>query len=210
MKKTRIVIIDYGSGNLKSVYNAIFSLNQLNCEVVISQNSEDLVLATHIILPGVGAFGDCMDGISRIPNLINKIKEHIISKPFLGICVGMQLLADFGYENGKRSGLGFIRGEIKKLNSDNNLLKIPHIGWNDLQIVGEHKILNGIKNEDHAYFVHSYYFDNIDSKNILATCKYGSNIIPAIINKGNIFATQFHPEKSSGAGLRFLENFIKL
>ena len=209
MEKSKIVIINYNSGNIRSVFNAISSIKTPNQEVLISQNPKDLKDATHIILPGVGAYKDCMRGLLEVAGMVEEIKIQIKNKkPFLGICVGMQLLSDFGYEDGKSAGLGLILGEVKKINSENGSLKIPHIGWNELEIVKNHEILNGIKAGDHVYFVHSYLFETKDSKNVIAQVSYGVNKINAIIAKDNIIATQFHPEKSADAGVRFLKNFI--
>ena len=178
MEKSKIVIIDYNSGNIRSVFNALSSIKNANQEVLISQNPQDLKDATHIILPGVGAYKDCMDGLSSVSGMIDEMKIQIRNKkPFLGICVGMQLLSDFGYEDGKCAGLGLISGEVKKINSDSGALKIPHIGWNELEIVKNHKILEGIKEGDHFYFVHSYLFEVENSQNVIARVSYGSNKI---------------------------------
>lgn len=209
MKKSKVVIIDYGSGNLKSVFNALDSIKNENQQILISSNSSDLQDATHIILPGVGAFEDCMNGLLSCPSMVQEIKLQIKNgKPFLGICVGMQLLADIGYEDGKTVGLGLIPGEVKKMESDNGQLKIPHIGWNNLNILSSHPILSEIKDGDHVYFVHSYYFKTKNQSDVVAQVAYGSNKINAIIAKDNIVATQFHPEKSAVAGLKLLKNFI--
>ncbi len=206
---SKIVIIDYGSGNLSSVLNAVESVKNQDSEVLISSNPEDLKSATHIILPGVGAFADCMSGLKSIPQMIETLKNQILiaKKPFLGICVGMQLLADKGYEYGEHVGLGLIKGKVVALDDQNGQLKIPHMGWNDLQIKSNHPILEGLKTGDHAYFVHSYHFICEDENNILAQVEYGQKI-NAIIARENIIATQFHPEKSAETGLKLLKNFI--
>ncbi len=210
MKKSKIVIINYNSGNIRSVFNAISSIKTEYQEVLISQNPNDLKDATHIILPGVGTYKDCMNELSSVAGMIEEIKLQIRNKkPFLGICVGMQLLSDFGYEDGKNAGLGLISGEVKKIDSENGFLKIPHIGWNELEIVKNHYILNGIKDGDHVYFVHSYLFEVKNDYHVFATVSYGKSKISAIIAKENIVATQFHPEKSAQAGLRLLKNFIE-
>ncbi len=209
MIKSKITIIDYNSGNLRSVFNAISSIKEDGQEVVISSKPGDLKDATHIILPGVGAFKDCMSNLQAVPGMIEEIKNQIKNKkPFLGICVGMQLLADIGYEDGKTVGLELISGDVKKINNDNNSLKIPHIGWNNLETKSNHKILSGIKSNDHVYFVHSYLFNTKDQNNVVASVTYGTNKINAIIAKDNIVATQFHPEKSAEAGLQLLKNFM--
>lgn len=212
MSITKIVIIDYLSGNLRSVFNAITLIKEDNHEVLISSNPEDLRSATHIILPGVGSFKDCMSGLSSINGMVDEIKIQIQNnKPFLGICVGMQLLANIGHENGETKGLSLISGEVKKISNDNSSIKVPHIGWNNLEIISNHKILEGLNEGDHVYFVHSYSLHQpIDDNNTLAQVSYGSNKICSIIAKDNVIATQFHPEKSAKPGLQLLKNFINL
>jgi imidazole glycerol-phosphate synthase subunit HisH len=206
----KIVIIDYGSGNLQSVLNAFIKINP-DFDVKISNKAADLKTATHIILPGVGAFADCIKALSAIGGMIDTLKEEILinKKPFLGICVGMQLLANIGLEYGKSAGLGFIEGNVGKIDDQNKSLKIPHIGWNEVEFEQKHPILKNIKNNEHFYFVHSFKFMAENSENIIATTNYGQKIT-AIIAKNNIVATQFHPEKSSDAGLQILENFSQL
>jgi glutamine amidotransferase len=209
----KIVIIDYGSGNLQSVFNAISTIKTPNQEVKISNNPEDLKSATHIILPGVGAFGDCISNLKAINGMVEELQIQVLKnkKPFLGICVGMQLLADFGFEHGKYEGLGFVAGDVIEIDDQNGSLKVPHIGWNDLQIKptlsSPHPILSGIKNGEHFYFVHSFHFQTHNQNDVIATVNYGGEI-NAILAKDNIVATQFHPEKSSDAGLKMLKNFI--
>lgn len=205
------VIIDYESGNLQSVFNAIDSIKRPTDIVIISSNPSDLKSATHIILPGVGTFGDCISSLRTIKGMIEELQLQVITnkKPFLGICVGMQLLADFGFEYGNNSGLGFIPGNVVKINNPNNILKVPHIGWNDIYIKKSHPILKGILDGEHFYFVHSFYFVPNNEDDVLATVNYGSKIT-AMISRDNIIATQFHPEKSSAAGLLLLKNFIRL
>lgn len=210
MQKSKTVIIDYGSGNLQSAFNACELIKDNNQEIIISNNPDDLKSATHIILPGVGSFNDCISGLKAIPDMLQELKKQVLTekKPFLGICVGMQLLATKGYENGQHQGLDFIAGKVVKIDNQNNNLKIPHIGWNDLQLKqNSHPLLQGIKTGDHAYFVHSYHFICDHQDNVLATVDYGGKI-NAIIAKDNIVAVQFHPEKSSETGLRLLKNFM--
>jgi glutamine amidotransferase len=209
-KTSKIVIIDYGSGNLQSVLNAIELIKNPDQEVLISSNPHDLKSATHIILPGVGAFGDCISSLRNIPEMIQILNDQVLNKkkPFLGICVGMQLLANKGFEYGEYEGLEFISGKVIVLDDKNNTLKIPHMGWNDLQIKSNnHPVLKDLQTGDHLYFVHSYHFVCDNEKDVLATATYGQRIT-AIISKDNIIATQFHPEKSSEIGLKFLKNFI--
>jgi len=212
MTNQKIIIIDYGSGNLASVRNALELIKNSNQEILISDNPADLELATHIILPGVGAFGDCISSLKAIPQMQEILEDQILKykKPFLGICVGMQLLADVGYEYGKNKGLGFIQGKVKKIDDQNDSLKIPHMGWNDLIVKSNsHPVLVDIKSGDHVYFVHSYYFIPDNENEVLAYVDYGTKIT-AIIAKENIVATQFHPEKSDKIGLKLLKNFINL
>ena len=209
MSKSKVVIIDYGSGNLQSVFNALEMVKTPSHTIQISNNPEDLKSATHIILPGVGAFGDCISNLKAIKGMVEELQIQILKnkKPFLGICVGMQLLADFGFEYGKHSGLGFISGNVIEIDNQNNSLKVPHIGWNNISIHKHHPILDGIQDGEHFYFVHSFHFVPKNQNNIVATVNYGSDLT-AIISKDNIVATQFHPEKSADAGLRILKNFI--
>ena len=212
-----VLIIDYGSGNIKSVYNSIkrtlYSFNKFS-EVKVSRNLSEIEKADKIILPGVGSFDQCMDRIRKIKDLIETLKDQVITKkkPFLGICVGMQILADYGYENQKTRGLSWINGDVKPiknfLNSSQNL-KIPHMGWNSLSINKNNNLLRDITDKDQFYFVHSYFFDIKHRKNIICNTKYGINI-PAIVNHDNIFGFQFHPEKSGKSGLKILYNWLKL
>ena len=207
---SKIVIIDYKSGNLQSVFNALESIKNSSDTIQISNIPNDLESATHIILPGVGAFGDCISSLRAIKGMVEALKLQIMinKKPFLGICVGMQLLADFGLEYGNHSGLGFISGNVVGIDNLDNQLKIPHIGWNNIDIKKPHPILEGIKNGEHFYFVHSFKFIPKDQNDVVAIIEYGEETV-AILAKENIIATQFHPEKSSDAGLLMLKNFIQ-
>ena len=213
-----VLIIDYGSGNIKSVYNSVKkTLNNYNMpiEVKVSNNLLEIKNAYKIILPGVGSFNQCMDRINKTDDLVGTLNDEIITKkkPFLGICVGMQILADYGYENKKTKGLSWINGEVKSLkNFTNHLqnLKIPHMGWNNLSVNSKTiNLLHDITDKDQFYFVHSYFFDIKNKKNIICNTKYGIDI-PAIINEDNIFGFQFHPEKSGSSGLKILYNWLKL
>ena len=204
----KIIIIDYGSGNVASVYNALRNIDS-NCLIEITNNESELKSSTHIILPGVGAFNDCMQGLRQQPNFLSELRKQIIKekKPFLGLCVGMQVLASIGYENGEHQGLNYINGRVKKLAEEN--LKIPHMGWNELMIKNnKHPLLKNIAQGDHFYFANSYHFICQNDNNVLAQVQYGSNKINAIIAKENIVGAQFHPEKSAEKGLEFLKNFI--
>ena len=213
-----VLIIDYGSGNIKSVYNSVKkTLNNFNMtiEVKVSNNLLEIKNSDKIILPGVGSFNQCMDRINKTEDLVGTLNDQIITKkkPFLGICVGMQILADYGYENKKTKGLSWINGEVKSLKNftdHSQNLKVPHMGWNNLSINSKTiNLLHNITDEDQFYFVHSYFFDIKNKKNIISNTKYGIEI-PAIINYDNIFGFQFHPEKSGSSGLKILYNWLKL
>ena len=212
-----VLIIDYGSGNIKSVYNSVKkTLQNLNKYFVlkVSNNLSEIKKADKIILPGVGSFDQCMNRIIKINDLVETLNDQVITKrkPFLGICVGMQILADYGYENHKTKGLSWIDGDVKSLKKSRFVtqdLKIPHMGWNNLSINKKNNLFDNINDEDQFYFVHSYFFDIKQKKNIICNTKYGIDI-PAIINKDNIFGFQFHPEKSGQSGLKILYNWLKL
>lgn len=206
----KIAIIDYGAGNLQSVLNAFKSLGSKD-EIIISNKAEQIKSASHFILPGVGAFGDCMQGLKKIEGLSEMLHKQIIGekKPLLGICVGMQVLASKGFENGEYNGLGFIDGKVVKIETNADL-KIPHMGWNQLIIRPEqaaHPVLKGIKNGDHVYFANSFHFICQNEGNVLAQVEYGIKM-NALIAKKNIIGIQFHPEKSGETGLQILQNFL--
>jgi imidazole glycerol-phosphate synthase subunit HisH len=204
----KVVIIDYGAGNVESVVNAMLAVKG-DVEIVISNKISDLKSANHIILPGVGAFGDCMEGLKAIEGFLPELRKQVLveKKPFLGVCVGMQVLSSIGYENGEHAGLGFINGKVEKISGEN--LKIPHMGWNEILIKPEvkHAVLKDIKSGEHFYFANSYHFISQNEHNVLAQVEYGSKLA-AIVAKENIFGAQFHPEKSGEAGLKFLKNFL--
>lgn len=198
-----ITIIDYGMGNLKSVYNA---LKKVNFDCQISSEVTDIEMADKLILPGVGAFKDAMDNLQNLDLILPIRKKVNDGCPLLGICLGMQMLFDEGYECELRKGLGFIEGKIKLMNSKENL-KIPHIGWNRLEFNRENKILNNINKESFIYYVHSFMATEMIDENLIAYSKYGDINIPGIVNKGNVYGMQFHPEKSGEVGLKILKNF---
>jgi len=198
-----IGIIDYGMGNLRSVQKA---LELLGGETVITSDCDVLIACDGIILPGVGAFPDAIENLKS--KKIDKAIEEIVkrNKPLLGICLGMQLFFDESDEIRICKGLGLIKGKITRIEGN---VKIPHMGWNNLDIKSQCKILEGVKDGSYAYFVHSYLAVDMDENNINAVTSYGSEI-PAVVSKGNVFGTQFHPEKSGELGMKLLENFIKL
>ncbi len=203
-----ITIIDYGSGNVLSAQKSFIKVaqeNNIETQVLISNNLNDIKKSSHIVLPGQGAFATCMDGIKKKDGLIEELYKFAIinKKPFLGICVGMQMLATSSEENGVHEGLGWIEGRIKPLPKNN--LKLPHMGWNAVKPVKKNSILNSMKD---YYFVHSYYFKCKDTVNILAETQYGINFA-SIVGKENIYGVQFHPEKSSSQGLSLIKNFLK-
>ena len=203
--KKKICILDYGSGNVKSVENLI---KYLNYDVLISNNPKDIVDSTHLILPGVGSFEYSMKKINeKIP--ISILETEVLSKKkfFMGICVGMQVLANYGNENGKFTGLGWVKGEVNKLQVNN--LPLPHIGWNNCEVNVQDKIFNGLKEIRDFYFLHSYSINLENTKEIIASTTYGS-IFCSVLKKENIYGIQFHPEKSQKAGMTLINNFINL
>ncbi len=207
-KKTKAVIIDYGSGNLKSVFNA-FKLAGFG-DVKVTRDFNDLLLSTHIILPGVGSFSDCMNGLVALPGMIEALQDAVIKKkkPFLGICVGMQLMASYGKENGTTKGLDWISGVVVKITPKDPVLKIPHMGWNNINFNKKlHPIWKKFTLGPHAYFVHSYQFIPTNKDAVLATTDYGENIT-AVVGVENIIGTQFHPEKSQKFGQSFIKEFL--
>lgn len=208
----KTVIIDYGSGNLRSAEKStIRAAKDLDMNVVVTRSPNEVLSADRIILPGVGAFADCMAGLNALEGMRAALEEAVIERgrPFLGICVGMQLLACAGLEHGRTEGLGWIAGEVEILSfPEDTSLKIPHMGWNDLEIDQSHEVLNGINSGDHSYFVHSFHFKAAKQNNIIAHVDYGGKI-NAIVGRDNIVGTQFHPEKSQQVGLKLLENFLK-
>ncbi len=200
-----IAILDYDAGNIKSVEKAILSLGE---EVILTKDREEILNADKVILPGVGAFGEAMEKLNDY-NLVPVIKEVVARKiPFLGICLGLQLLFERSEETKGVEGLGILKGEICKFNSDMEL-KIPHMGWNALSYPSEGRLFKGLDEGAYVYFVHSYYLKAMDESIVKATAEYGINF-HASVEKDNVFACQFHPEKSSDVGLQILKNFIQL
>lgn len=199
-----IAIIDYDAGNLKSVEKAC---RRLGAQAVITREAGEILKASHVILPGVGAFGTAMEQLKKYE--LDKVIYEAVDKglPFLGICLGQQLLFEGSSESAGVEGLGILRGGIVKI-PDTEGLKIPHIGWNSLELQNDGRLFAGIEAQPYVYFVHSYYLQAEDEKIVKAVTEYGARI-HASVESGNVFACQFHPEKSSSAGLKILENFIK-
>ncbi|MBQ7429594.1 MAG: imidazole glycerol phosphate synthase subunit HisH [Butyrivibrio sp.] len=201
-----VAIIDYDAGNIKSVEKAFQFIGQ---DTVVTRDPEQIYRADHVVLPGVGAFGDAMDKLNKY-GLVEVIKT-VTSKevPFIGICLGQQLLFDSSEESVGAVGLGILRGQIKKIPNNNGQLKIPQIGWNNLAYPSKGRLFEGIDEGQYVYFVHSYYLHAEERDIVKATTEYGT-LIDASVEKGNIFACQFHPEKSSDVGMQILKNFVKI
>ena len=207
----RTALIDYGSGNLASAAKALArAATDTGQEIVTTADPEIVLNAERIVLPGVGAFAECMRGLKAVPGMVDVLREKVLKEgaPFLGICVGMQLLATVGREFGDHPGLGWIAGEVVKITPDDPNLKIPHMGWNELKLLAPHPLLAGISNGAHAYFVHSYQFKPILPDDLFATTDYGGPLTAMVANE-NIAGTQFHPEKSQATGIKLLENFLR-
>lgn len=232
----RLMIIDYGSGNLRSVAKAFERVAGKDFAIEVSNDAAAIEHASHIVLPGVGAFADCMAGLAALPGMRQALAMHALQRqrPFLGICVGMQMLLEKGMEHGEHAGLGWIGGCVISLAEEvggrqadpalrgapwgaqeartggNYNLKIPHMGWNNLHLCSPgHPLLNGIAENDHAYFVHSFHAVCTHGEDVLAEVEYGQRIT-AVIGRGNLLGTQFHPEKSQATGLTLLRNFLNL
>ncbi len=212
----RTVIIDYGSGNLHSAHKALERAAG-TCggvhEIVVTADARDVLNADRVVLPGVGAFADCKQGLKAVPGMLDALEKVVreAGRPFLGICVGMQLMATRGLEFGVTNGLNWIDGEVVPIKPDDRNLKIPHMGWNTLDVHQPHAILNGIETGPaglHAYFVHSFHFAAKDRKAVHAETNYGGPVT-AIVGQDNLVGTQFHPEKSQILGLKLLANFLR-
>jgi len=206
-----VTIVDYQSGNISSVINSFTEAAKGNVNLEVSSDISKIKSSDKIVLPGQGSFKSCVDSLNRINGLVDMLKEFAIinRKPLLGICVGLQMFADVGYEEEETKGLGWMSGEVSKIDNQNGKFKLPHIGWNEIDIQKESKILKDIENKSHMYFVHSYEFIPEDKSAISATTDYSSKIVCAV-EKENLFGTQFHPEKSDKTGLKIIDNFLKL
>ena len=208
-----ITVIDYGSGNLKSAAKALeAAANNINLssKIVVTADPKIIKQSDRIVLPGQGSFRDCYMGIKKIPGLSETLNEFVLvkKKPILGICVGMQLFAKTGFESQETKGFGWIDAEVRKINNMNKKLKLPHMGWNEIELKKDNFLFSNIKNKSHMYFIHSYEFMTKQKDCIIATTNYGNSIIVSVV-KENIVGTQFHPEKSQKSGLIILENFLK-
>ena len=207
---TVCAIVDYGSGNLHSAAKAFERMAaETGARILVTADAEAVRRADRIVLPGVGAFGDCRAGLRAVPGMWETLEDRIAAgTPFLGICVGMQLMATRGLEHGDFPGFGWIPGEVVRLTPADPALKIPHMGWNELKDLRPHPLLDGIRAGDHAYFVHSYHLAAENPAQVLATADHGGPATAAV-GRDNLFGTQFHPEKSQATGLRLIANFLR-
>ena len=209
----KVAIVDYGSGNLRSAWNAFqraATEAQIDADISVTADADAVAGADRVVLPGVGAFRDCRDGLHAVPGMADAVTHAAIERgaPFLGICVGMQLMATIGREHGDTPGFGWIPGAVAAIEPADSALKIPHMGWNALDApVADHPVLAGVEAGDFVYFVHSYALRADDAAHVLAHCDYGGPVT-AIVGRDNIVGTQFHPEKSQRAGLRLIANFL--
>ena len=206
-----VTIVDYNSGNISSVVNSFKKVAKEKVNIEVTSDIKKIKQSDKIVLPGQGSFKSCVDALNSIDGLAQTLNEFVMDfkKPLLGICVGLQMFADVGYEETETKGLGWIPGKVSKINNQSGNFKLPHIGWNQINIVKDSKIFKDIENNSHMYFVHSYEFIPNDKNVISATTDYSSNIVCSI-EKENVFGTQFHPEKSEKIGLMMIRNFIDI
>ena len=206
-----VTIVDYNSGNISSVVNSFKEVTKNKINLKVTSDLQEIRSSDKLVLPGQGSFKSCVDALNAIDGLSETLNEFVINdkKPLLGICVGLQMFADVGYEEAETKGLGWISGKVSKIDNQSGNFKLPHIGWNQINIVKDSKIYKDIENNSHMYFVHSYEFLPNDKNVISATTDYSSNIVCSV-EKENIFGTQFHPEKSDKIGLKIIDNFINL
>ena len=206
-----VTIVDYKSGNISSVINSFKEVARDKVKIEVTSDINKIKSSDKVVLPGQGSFKSCTDALKGINGLVETLNEFAINnkKPLLGICVGLQMFADTGYEETETKGLGWISGKVTKIENQNGKYKLPHIGWNEINILKDSRIFKGIKDKSHMYFVHSYEFVPKDKNIVLATTDYSSNHVCAV-EKDNIFGTQFHPEKSDKIGLKIIDNFINL
>ena len=206
-----VTIVDYNSGNISSVINSFKEVAKDKVNIAVTSDLNKIKSSDKVVLPGQGSFKSCVDALRRINGLVDSLNELVINnkKPLFGICVGLQMFADMGYEETETKGLGWISGKVSKIDNQNGKYKLPHIGWNQINIVKESKIFKNIENKSHMYFVHSYEVVPEDKSVISATTDYSSKIVCSV-ERDNLFGTQFHPEKSDKTGLKIIDNFIKL
>ena len=205
-----VTIVDYNSGNISSVINSFTEVAKGTVNLEVTSDLNKIKSSDKVILPGQGSFKSCIDALNSINGLTDTLNEFVINKkkPLFGICVGLQMFADVGYEETETKGLGWISGKVSKIDNKNGKYKLPHIGWNQINIVKDSKIFKDVENNSHMYFVHSYEFIPEDKDVISATTDYSSKVICSV-EKDNIFGTQFHPEKSDKIGLKIIQNFIR-
>ena len=207
----KVTIVDYNSGNISSVINSFKEVAKNKIDLEVTSDLQKIRSSDKLVLPGQGSFKSCVDALNAINGLTEALSEFAINdkKPLLGICVGLQMFADIGYEETETKGLGWIPGKVSKIDNKDGAFKLPHIGWNEINIVKESKIFKNLDKNSHMYFVHSYEFIPDDKSVISATTDYSTNIVCAV-EKENIFGTQFHPEKSDKLGLKLIDNFLNL
>ena len=206
-----VTIVDYNSGNISSVINSFDEIAKNKVNIEVTSDLDKIISSDKLVLPGQGSFKSCVNSLNKINGLKDTLNEFVMTnkKPLLGICVGMQMFADIGYEESETKGLGWISGKVSKIDNQEGKYKLPHIGWNEVNIIKDSKIFKNIENNSHMYFVHSFEFVPKDKTVVSATTDYSSEIACAI-EKENIFGIQFHPEKSDKAGLHLIKNFIEL
>jgi glutamine amidotransferase len=206
-----VTIVDYQSGNISSVINSFTEVAKGKVNLEVTEDLNKIKSSDKIVLPGQGSFKSCVDSLNSINGLVEALNEFAITKkkPLLGICVGLQMFADVGFEEIETKGLGWISGKVSKIDNQSGKFKLPHIGWNEIEIVKQSKIFKDIENKSHMYFVHSYEFIPEDKSVISATTDYSSKIVCSV-ERDNLFGTQFHPEKSDKTGLKIIKNFINL
>ena len=206
-----VTIVDYNSGNISSVINSFTEVAKGTVNLEVTSDLNKIKSSDKVVLPGQGSFKSCIDALKSINGLTDTLNEFVINKkkPLFGICVGLQMFADVGYEETETKGLGWISGKVSKIDNKNGKYKLPHIGWNQINIVKDSKIFKDVENNSHMYFVHSYEFIPEDKDVISATTDYSSKVICSV-EKDNIFGTQFHPEKSDKIGLKIIKNFINI
>ena len=206
-----VTIVDYKSGNISSVINSFKEVAKDKVKIEVTSDLKKIKSSDKVVLPGQGSFKSCIDALNTINGLVETLNDFAINskKPLLGICVGLQMFADVGYEEAETKGLGWIPGKVTKIDNQNGKYKLPHIGWNEINIMKYSKIFEDIKDKSHMYFVHSYEFVPNDKNTISATTNYSSKHVCAV-EVDNIFGTQFHPEKSDKIGLKIIDNFINL